>query len=146
MSVLERRKTVTKEFNCVCQKCIACCKRRPGWFIPKQVPRLLKYFKVKTIKALLKKGIAIDWWEGDNFDEKDTLILAPNIVGNSSDRYPFWPIGTCVFLKKDRCSIYSIRPFECRMTNHQVSKAKSLHETAANKWKNETMLDELYEG
>jgi Fe-S-cluster containining protein len=125
----------SKTCSCTCDGCIEACRIKPGWFIPIQIPELLKYFKVKTIKGLIEIGkFAIDFWAGD---EEDILILAPNIKNNPSEMYPYDPTGKCVFLKNDRCKIYNIRPYECAVMIHGVGQniMHRRHKQVMNLWK-----------
>lgn len=127
--------------NCKCESCQNACRGRPGWFKPEQIKSLLKYFKVKTIKGLLGKNkLAIDWW---NDSPKDVLVLAPNLEENDDIQYPKNPQGECVFFKKGKCSIYKIRPFECREYIHtdKQNKLELRHKAVMKTWKESTLLD-----
>ena len=133
-------KKTTKMISCECKKCQNACKFKPGWFEPSQVKAVLKHFKAKTIKDLLGKDkLAIDWWLGD----PAILTLSPNIKGNNSIQFPGNPKGECVFYKKGRCSIYDIRPIECRIYDHR-EKEKDTHYKTGKKWENRDELKEFY--
>jgi len=125
--------------SCTCAICRACCCRKPGWFEPAQVKSVLKYFKAKGIEAILGKNMfAIDWFVA----EKDILVLAPNIVGNSGIQYPRNPTGQCVFFKEERCQIYEIRPKECAVAMHDDSTV-DVHKEIAMLWKESSCLNNL---
>ena len=94
----------------------------PGWFIPEQITEVIRYFG-KELSELLGRELAIDW--GTDMGMKDNiLLLAPNIEDNHSIQYPADPRGRCVFLKEGRCSIYSIRPYECGVMSHSDGEEK----------------------
>lgn len=111
--------------SCECLTCQGACSEKPGWFVPEQVPLLLKYWMVNDLEELLvdyttnyekANKLAIDWW---NADGSMILILAPNIKGNYNIQYPADPRGECVFHREDgKCDIYPIRPYECGKYHH----------------------------
>ncbi len=126
--------------NCECEVCKSYCVRRPGWFAPDQIEDLKKHFKVKDIKGLLDTGkLAIDWWE----EEVPVLVLAPNIIGNDEIYYPADPRSQCVFYKNGLCSIHKIKPFECRESHHDNNHSAKLHEKAADKWRENKILEKF---
>lgn len=135
-----------KEYSsCSCEICKNECKNRPGWFIPEQVPEIETYFGRK-IAELLGKELAIDW--GTDIEMKDNiLLLAPNIKDNQSIQYPANPRGECIFLKEGKCSIYSIRPYECGVASHSDEAEKDIlrHIEIATKWKNTKILEDYKE-
>ena len=116
--------------SCQCEECKMACKNKPGWFMPNQIPKLLKFFNVKKISELWKHGFAIDWWEG----EPTTYILAPNIIGNENKKYPEDPHGECVFFVNGKCKIHDVKPFECKEYFHSDTFASDRHEFIAQKW------------
>jgi len=108
--------------ECSCDLCVSSCSVTPGWFLPSQIPSLLKHFKAKNVKELMMKhDIAIDWFESS----PNVYLLSPNIVGNEGNpKYPSWPEGTCVFLKDKKCTIHKVKPYECAKCHHDDSHQK----------------------
>lgn len=143
---MNRNTCNSKEYSsCSCEICKNACKNRPGWFIPEQVPEIETYFG-RNIFDLLGKELAIDW--GTDMEMKENiLLLAPNIKGNQSIQYPANPRGECIFLKEGKCTIYSVRPYECGVTSHTDKEEKDIlrHIEIATKWKNSKILEDYKE-
>ncbi len=62
----------------------------------------------------------IDYWMADDNILNDVFALSPAVVDQESgkvfsvnDRY-----GQCVFYKKGKCQIHSVKPYECRNVFH----------------------------
>lgn len=133
----------TKE-SCVCEGCVNCCKNKPGWFRPDQVPALLEHFGVDSVKDLIGPGkMAIDYHLSESGDP-NVFILSPNIVGNEGDFIPFKPYGQCVFLKEDRCSIHATKPFECAESLHDTASAGVTHADIVSAWRGNPMLQDYH--
>ena len=98
--------------ECDCDRCKSACQFKPGIFLPEEIKIAADYMKM-TEKDFFKKYLAVDYF----YDEEDILMLAPNIVGNEGNLYPFFPKGTCVFYE-DGCTIHEVKPFECRAYIH----------------------------
>lgn len=129
--------------SCECQSCRSACSNKPGWFLPEEIEAVKKHFGTDNIRDLLGENkLAIDWWVGD---EDDILVLAPNIKHNDDIQYPRNPQGECVFLKDGKCSIYAIRPAECRGFHHDDKKTQhdGLHEKVAKEWEKVDMLEDF---
>ena len=129
--------------SCRCDSCRGACEHKPGWFIPSQIAGLLAHFNVDKIHDLLGFGFAIDWWVED---DKDTLILSPNIKGNEGNiRYPHNPQGECVFFEGGECKIHPVKPFECAELSHNDKGAiiDNRHGFVSTKWRNSDLLNDI---
>jgi Fe-S-cluster containining protein len=129
--------------SCDCELCQKACKRKPGWFLPSQVKDIEQFFN-KSLKELLGHELAIDWFE--DFEDLGILILAPNIKENNQDiQYPYDNRGACVLQDKEgKCTIYPIRPYECRELSHQDDHddIETRHKFVAMEWKKSNILKE----
>lgn len=111
------------QIECTCERCVALCKKNPGWFTPEEAKA--------AIEAGHAKSMMLDYYVSD----PNIWILSPAVVGREAYRAPnteecfggaslfavmFSAAGTkgrCVFLgTDDRCQIYeqSFRPRQCR--------------------------------
>ena len=136
-----------KKKSCLCEECQDACRHKPGWFLPKQIPSLLKHFKAKEISNLLNgAGLAIDWWVGDS-DKDNILVLSPNIIGNEEFYFPGNPKGECVFFKKGKCLIHKVKPFECANALHSDTEeiAQKRKRFIKDQWDKVSMLEEFRE-
>lgn len=86
------------ESKCVCDTCINSCKRCPGAFLPYEINKLPEEVRLQLVT---RRGFI-------NANGQYVNLLAPKLI---------W--GRCIFLLNDRCSIYSIRPHECRVATHR---------------------------
>jgi Fe-S-cluster containining protein len=88
-----------------------------------------------SIESLFETKIGVDWYEG----ESEIFVLSPATTENEPGvEFPADPRGTCVFLNDKRlCSIYPVRPFECRKTIHDEStqETRERHLAIAVAWK-----------
>jgi len=157
--------------ECTCEKCISCCKERPGWFRPKEIPELAEFLKA-SIKGIFQKYLIADYWIGDSsniyllspvkdFDKVEEFLIKETIsfqrehnkfMGREDcDRagsYTSWSYAflhaPCIFLKNNRCTIYEARPFECRVTWHRNnSSIKDIRRLIADEWKKSKLIEEL---
>lgn len=130
--------------ECDCDTCKNACKNRPGWFLPEQINNILDHFDVDSIEDLVdKRKVIIDYW---NNDDKDILLLAPNIKGNNEIYYPAYPGGECIFFdKQGKCDIYNNRPYECSEYLHGQSTdtIEIRHELVKQKWSKTDILEEF---
>lgn len=157
--------------ECTCQKCISYCKQRPGWFRPKEIPKLAEFLGV-SIKGVFKRYLIADYWLGDNDDNiyllspvkdferveepliKETISFQKEhnkFMGRHCDRagsyaswgYAFLP-APCIFLKNDRCTIYKVRSFECAVTWHGDNYSiRNIRRLIAEEWKKSKLIEEL---
>ena len=126
--------------DCDCSTCQEACTTKPGWFLPDQVPALLDFLG-KPLEEMLGVELSFDYWMED---DGNTYVLAPNIVGNANDTYPYEPDGRCVFFTDEgRCSIHDVKPFECREFIHGDKNVGSRHEAIAAAWRNQDGVDGL---
>lgn len=141
----------TKE-SCTCNECIKACRNRPGWFKPGEAEKVAGYLKI-SLQELFNKYLQVDYWVGDGKKHpSDILNLSPGIVEEMHCKVVTWfPRGTCVFLKEDRCSIHPVKPFECKMTVccNDNEHEDDCHEEAGLSWNNEKdqlQVNKLLEG
>ena len=157
--------------ECTCEKCISYCKKRPGWFRPKEIPKLAKFLKM-SIKGVFQKYLIADYWIGNS---SDTYLLSPvkdfekveepliketisfqrehnKLMGREDcDRagsYTSWSYAflhaPCIFLKNNRCTIYEARPFECAVSWHgDKGSIRDIRRLIAEKWKKSKLVKEL---
>lgn len=119
-----------------------CCKTSPGWFGPGEVEKAAEW-KGMTADEFVRTYLVIDDLEVDG---DRVFVFAPAKLGR--DGKPSIPPasrvdglyralrGTCIFFKKDGCSIYPVRPMECAAyvcTNEPEDNLN--HETIARLWK-----------
>lgn len=159
-----------QKVECTCEKCISYCKQRPGWFRPKEIPRLAEFLKM-SIKEVFQKYLIADYWIGD---DKNIHLLSPvkdlekveepllketisfqkehnKLMGRDCDRagsYASWGYAflhaPCIFLENDRCRIYRVRPFECAVSWHKNdSSVRGIRELIAMEWKRYKGIDAL---
>jgi Fe-S-cluster containining protein len=84
--------------GCACPKCVECCKREPGWFIPDEVPIAAAFMKMPE-KDFVEKFC-------EEHREGDVLAISPARKMGSTE---------CVFLNRDgKCAIHEVKPYECR--------------------------------
>lgn len=161
-----------KIIECSCQECISYCKKRPGWFRPEEIAPLAESLGL-IIEETFQKYLIIDYWCTDDsiyllspakdldklLFSKDplkrelaSLYLESNkILHRDCDRagsyasfaYAFVH-APCIFLRDDRCSIYSVRPFECKVTWHKNSDSIfNIRKLIAEEWKHSKLLEQL---
>lgn len=119
--------------SCSCKSCQNACTYTPGWFLPKEL-NMLAIFLKKDKQEVFDKYLGVDWFEG----EKTIFLVAPAITNmKSGQEYPGDPRGRCVFYKKNKCSIYEVRPYECKNYIHDESleKIHLRHQYVADSWK-----------
>lgn len=133
--------------SCTCAACVACCERKPGWFKPGEAEKVAAFLKI-PLDELFRDYLAVDWWVGGA--EGDTFVLSPGIVSSpTGEEMPYVAHGRCVFLKRGRCSIHAVKPFECAGSwcgDGPVERSGSLHEQAAEAWhtpENQTQITAL---
>ncbi len=116
--------------DCVCELCISCCKRAPGWFAPEEAEKVATYLRL-DFDLFVKTYLIKDYWVGGPF------VWAPRIVGADTDRdIASWNYGTCVFLTdEDRCMIHPVKPYECRKSLACSPKGRFLRKEIAELWK-----------
>lgn len=120
--------------ECQCDNCKRGCSCRPGWFKPEEIDVFCEYMSMSRQEAF-DQYLAVDWWnEAEGLD--DTFLLAPAIRGYEGGSYPANPRGECVFFEQGLCSIYPVRPFECREYHHShtFKDVHQRHREVAKSW------------
>lgn len=126
--------------SCICDQCVAACRNKPGWFKPGEVEKVAEFLGM-SLQQLFNEKLQVDYWVGKG--KGDIYNLTPGIIEEMERKVvPWFPHGTCVFLKDDRCEIHSVKPFECRETLCSCCDTKteikvSPHQEAGLAWNNE---------
>lgn len=121
-----------KESTCTCTTCVRACKCKPGWFSPNEAEKAAKYLGL-SLEEFFLKYLVVD----HALRVKDIFALSPattdELPGNMAK---YWPLGECIFLKKNKCSIYPVRPYECRayLHNDNWDLCKNRHQDIADQW------------
>lgn len=157
--------------ECNCQECVSYCRKRPGWFRPQEIAPLAESLGL-NVKETFEKYLILDWFGEDkiyllspvkDFDkllfsedplkrELASLYLESNkLLDRDCDRagsyasfaYAFVH-APCIFLRGNRCSIYSVRPFECKVTWHKNNDSIfNIRKLIAEEWKQSKLLEQL---
>lgn len=107
-----------KTGSCTCEKCVKACKHQPGWFAPGEAENAAEFLGVEFEK--FSKDSLIKDHCSSQIAKNAPYVWAPRKRGvdivSDEIRKPKeqWTEGDCIFLFEDRCSIYPVRPFECR--------------------------------
>ena len=134
-----------KKTECNCKKCISCCENKPGWMKFSDLRKIANYLDMSE-KQLFDKYLGVDYWIGDE-DEDDILVLSPAIKGKEGEFFPYDPRGKCTFLKRNKCIIHPVKPFECALTIHSMSQddCKEIRWKIIESWKKHQMkIKKLY--
>ena len=108
--------------DCTCDKCVAACKRMPGWFMPGEAEIVAEFLHL-SLKELFKDYLIVNYYDNSSDWDRTTYVLQPAIkpYEDSSRNHRWhtgivngWPWGECVFLENDRCGIHAVKPFECK--------------------------------
>lgn len=120
--------------DCSCSTCVGACHRRPGWFKPGEVETAASLVGM-SIKDFFSKYIMVDYWL--NYPNRPIFILSPATPGRAGRIAPLTPLGRCIFLVDDRCSIHEAKPYECAIYDHSFTskEAAANHKDAAMAWK-----------
>lgn len=133
-----------KPRECHCDRCVAACKRKPGWFAPGEAEKAAEYLGM-TLKEFFDKYLFVDYWSAAD----NVYLLSPAILGaETGEVAPFSTRGQCVFLNKDdRCSIHPVKPYECRyaMLCEEVKSTGISHEELAYLWDTDESKNQIYE-
>jgi Fe-S-cluster containining protein len=96
--VRKQRALKSKRRGCSCPKCIECCERDPGWFMPGEVAIAAAYLGMpegEFIRRYCKENV---------FD--DAIVISPAARPGKT---------SCIFLTRDgRCEIHDVKPHECK--------------------------------
>lgn len=101
-----------------CKDCGDCCKNVPGAYFPDDFKSLEPNH---LAQMMIKKRLAVDWWEGDPVEGREKLgwayFLRPPTINpkyKDSPRDPTWG-GVCSNLTNTGCSLpFRKRPAGCR--------------------------------
>lgn len=101
-----------REDQCACDTCVAMCHHRPCWPLPEEAE--------KIIEAGYGHRLMLEYWELDVDEGKGRegkiFLLSPGIRGAGGRHAPWYPRGTCLFLRQDRCELHELglKPIEGR--------------------------------
>lgn len=112
--------------SCTCAICQAQCKRKPGWFKPGEAEKVAEFLGM-SLEDLFSQYLMPDSWELEN---ASILTLSPAIKGMEPGVHLSWAGGECVFFKEGRCSIHSVKPYECRTASHLEGECSTHFEVA----------------
>lgn len=123
-----------KSPSCSCEECVSSCRHRPGWFLPGEAEKVAKYLKI-SMKELYEKYLVMDY-----FGQREIDVLSPGSLeehGHKASIGFAFRGSQCIFLNsQDRCSIYSVRPFECAVAHHgNRHKLEGFHHWVAQQWR-----------
>ena len=122
----------TKRIVCDCDACKSACMNKPGWFLPGEIEKVADYLKI-SVQELFNEYLAVDHYckfEKDTHEEY--FIISPATIDfEPGQMFPFYPGGTCVFFKDQKCIIHPVAPFECRQYHHSM-KVKDVYEIHCN--------------
>lgn len=102
-----------KQTACDCDKCQNCCKNIPGIPTPNEILKQAKYLKLSVHDYLNKFCVA----GYRDIDDKHITFAYPARKGYEGTRETWgYPLakGDCIFLKKGKCVIHPVKPFECK--------------------------------
>jgi hypothetical protein len=101
--------------QCHCDSCVSMCETRPCWPTPDEA----RAIQAAGFGARLMR----DYWCADAEFPNDVDILAPAVVGYEGARAPYFPRGSCTFLKDGRCELHplGLKPLEGRVAIHGMS-------------------------
>jgi len=138
--------------SCTCQNCVNDCKYRPGWFLPGEAEKVAEFLGM-NLQELFNTKLGVDYWVGTPRGPilSNILLLAPaTATMTPGTMYGFSPIGQCVFLKKDRCLIHPVKPYECKMAFHEhVEGEPNRHLEVAHAWdkpEHQSAIERLFNG
>lgn len=116
--------------ECSCQDCVSACYKKPGWFLPQEIKPVADFLGI-TEDQLFQRYLSVDYF--GNPDEF-LFVLSPATENSvSGEVFPLEPGGTCVFLKDNKCSIHSVKPFECKIYDHRKNESEA-HLAVAEAW------------
>lgn len=92
--------------SCGCNWCRSRCRVEPGYFFPGEASRAAKFLGM-DFDEFVKKFLDVKYI-GTEKDDNVKFALRPKFVF----------FRHCIFYKRGRCSIHSVKPYECSMTHH----------------------------
>jgi len=172
MGGIMRELDLLKRSECSCEFCISLCRKTPGWFRPREIPRLAKFFGL-TVREVFEKYLIVDI--KPTMNGRDIYVLTPvknfelvdepvilmlindmrdrnKLMGWNCDRAGAWTsvkytwIGApCIFYENKKCKIHSVKPFECSITRHDI-KHDEIRVLLAEEWRNSKLVKGLLKG
>jgi Fe-S-cluster containining protein len=98
--------------DCKCDKCIAGCKRNPGWFAPGEAEKAAAHCNM-TLDEFKNEYLVKEWWAGGPSVYAPRRTTQPKGFPTASFRDGF-DHSTCIFLdEEDLCAIHDVKPMEC---------------------------------
>ena len=126
--------------ECSCEECTSACHRKPGWFLPEEIKPAAALLGI-TEQEFFNEYLSVDYYgsshdaEGNEIPNGFMFVLSPATdKSQPGDIFPFDPSGTCVFLKDNKCSIHSAKPFECKVYDHRHLVSTEVHKHVAEAW------------
>jgi len=118
--------------ECACDTCKSACSHKPGWFLPEQIKPLAEHLNL-TEKELFDKYLLVDYIKVIDHDlpkeledSDEIFVLSPGIKNHSTGtNFPSDPRGECIWFEDGKCSIHSVKPFECAAYDHTSSEEES---------------------
>jgi Fe-S-cluster containining protein len=118
--------------ECSCDICKSACSHKPGWFLPEQIKPLADHLNL-TEQELFDKYLLVDYitvidhdLPKDLEDLDEIFVLSPGIKSHrTGSNFPVDPRGECIWFKDGKCSIHSVKPFECSEYDHDTSKKEN---------------------
>lgn len=161
-----RKLDLLKRSECSREACRSLCQKTPGWFRPREIPRLARYFGL-TVREVFEQYLIADIQVSynvyvlvpvKNFKLVDEPLILNFIdemrdrnkrMGWDCDRAGTWTsvkytwIGApCIFYNDGRCEIHSVRPFECAVTRHDTTH-HNIRKWIAREWLNSKLVKRL---
>jgi len=107
--------------ECSCAVCAKQCNFRPGYFKPEEIDKVAKYLNM-DVETVFYSFLAVDWDDREEHNGEVIFIIAPALKDSHTGvEYPEYPSGECSFYMNKTCTIYPVRPFECRLFDHRLS-------------------------
>lgn len=129
--------------ECSCDLCKRACCNKPGWFLPEEIKPLADFLGM-TEKEVFDKHLLVDYVTvidhdvSEDYEEDVIFVLSPAIVGSSPGGvFPANPHGVCQWFQEGKCTIHTVKPYECREYNHDTPRLDSAERHAneiPNRW------------
>lgn len=131
--------------DCTCTKCVSACRTCPGGLIPSDMPSIAQFLGISE-EELKNQYLIRDFFTDSRGEDK--LIWRPVKISDIDDK-PLEQPGTkaswgyaftqanCIFLKEGKCSIHSVKPFDCKTSmgcQDGNMKGELVNEFLANQW------------
>ncbi len=121
--------------ECECKICTSACHKKPGWFLPEEIKPAADFLGL-TEQEFFDQFLAVDYYCKTSDDDAKFVLSPTNVTSPPGEMFPFYPEGQCIFLKDEKCSIHSVKPFECKIYDHrEKSSSIDSHLAVAEAWK-----------